>query len=113
MSDNCLVGLQTDTNVTKDLLVPGVCSEKCPLSSQDAAQLMNVKVEEVSHVQEEKFPVPIAWQEMKTEHEVSFVSVWPLLSRWNRYLEVPVVFLISLCMPICPSVCPCETNPLC
>jgi hypothetical protein len=100
--------LQTDRDVTKE-----VCSEKCPLSPQDAIQLMSVKVEEVSNVQEEKFPVPVTWQEMKTELEVSSLSVWPLLSRWNRYLEMPPVFLISLCMSICPSVCPLETNPLC
>jgi hypothetical protein len=50
---------------------PDFCSEICPLSPQDACQLMNVKVEEVSNVQEEEFPVPITWQTIKAEHEVS------------------------------------------
>jgi hypothetical protein len=54
----------------KDL--PGLSSEICLLSSRDAKQLMSVKVEEVSNEQEEEVPVPITWQTMKVEHEVSF-----------------------------------------
>jgi hypothetical protein len=57
MSDNCLLRLQTDIDIRKDL--PGLCSEIRLLSSRDAKQLMNVKVEEVSNEQEEVVPVPI------------------------------------------------------
>jgi hypothetical protein len=49
-----------------------VCSEKCALSSQDTNQSMSVKVEEFSNVQEEEeVPVPITWQAIKAECEVS------------------------------------------
>jgi hypothetical protein len=89
MSDNCLKVLQTDMDIGKNL--PGLCSEIHPPSSRDAKQLMNVK-DEVSNAQEEEIPVPITWQTMKTEHEVSCMSAWPLLSRFNRYV-------IAFCFP--------------
>jgi hypothetical protein len=54
---------------------PDLCSEKCPLSFQDANQLMNLKVEEVSNAQEEEVPVPITWPTIEAEHEVSFVCL--------------------------------------
>jgi hypothetical protein len=41
---------------------------------------MNVKVEEVSNDQEEEVPVPITWQTIKAEHEVSCMSVVPVVS---------------------------------
>jgi hypothetical protein len=55
--DNCLLGLQTDTDVRS--------SKIC-----DADELVRVKVE-VSDVQDEEAPAPMAWQAIKTEREVS------------------------------------------
>jgi hypothetical protein len=75
MGANCFVGLQTDTVVAKDLLVPDVCREEWPSSPQDAIQLMSVKVEEVPDVQEEEFHVPVTWQAIKAEQEVGSASV--------------------------------------
>jgi hypothetical protein len=63
-----------------------------------------VKVEEVSNVQEEEVPVPITWPTIKTEHEVSCVSVRPLVSRCNTYTELSVAFPISICLLIYPSI---------
>jgi hypothetical protein len=51
--------------------VPGLYSETCPVSSQDADQVMRMKVEEVSDMQEEDVPVPLTWQAIKAECEVS------------------------------------------
>jgi hypothetical protein len=66
------------------------------VSSQDADQVMSMKVEEVSDMQEEDVPVPLSWQAIIAECEVSFMSVYPLLSRFDKYTELPLVFLISL-----------------
>jgi hypothetical protein len=56
--------------------VPGLCSETCPVSSQDVDLVMSVKVEEVSDMQEEDVPVPTTWRAIKAESEVSYVSVY-------------------------------------
>jgi hypothetical protein len=90
-----LVVLQNGTDLEQDL--PGLCSETCPVSSQDADQVMCMKVEEVSCLQEEEVPVLRTWQAIKAEHEVSYMSVCPLLSRFYKCTELPVVFLLSLC----------------
>jgi hypothetical protein len=50
----------------KDL--PCLSNEICPLSPQDADQLMSVKVQEV---QDKEVPVLITWPVIKAEHEVS------------------------------------------
>jgi hypothetical protein len=53
--------------------VQGSCSETCPPSSHDANQVMNIKVEQVSGVEEEEDP--LTFPRIKTEHEVSCMSV--------------------------------------
>jgi hypothetical protein len=75
------------------------------MSSQDVDLVMSVKVEEVSGLQEEEVPVPITCQAIKVESEVSCMSVCLLLSRFEKYTELPVVFLISICVSVCPSIC--------
>jgi hypothetical protein len=106
MRDNILVILQNVTDLEKGL--SGSCSETCPVSSQDADLDMSMKVEEVSGLQEEDVPVPTIWQAVKAEHEVSCMSLCPLANRFDKYTELPIVFLISICV----SVCPHETDPL-
>jgi hypothetical protein len=69
---------------------------------------MNVKVEEVWTVQEEEVRMPITWQTIKAEHEVSFMSVGPMVSRCNRCTELPVVLLVFISLPVSPSMCPHE-----
>jgi hypothetical protein len=100
MIDNYLVGLQNDVDVEKDM--PGLCSETCPVSSQDAAQVESMKVEE-----EEDGPVLITWDTIKAEHEVSLMLLWTLLSRFDKYTKLHIVFL---CLSVCPSVSLLETN---
>jgi hypothetical protein len=73
VSDNRLVNVQNDVDVEEDL--PGSYNETCPMPSQDANQVMIVKVEEVLDMQEEAVPVPVPWHAVKAEHEVSCMSV--------------------------------------
>jgi hypothetical protein len=96
MIDNCFLGLQNDVYVEKNM--PGLCSETCPVSSQDAAQVESMKVEE-----EADGPVPITWDTIKAEHEVSLMLLWTLLSRFHKYTKLHIVF-------VCPSVSLHETN---
>jgi hypothetical protein len=55
--------------------VTGSCTETCPASSHDAHQAINIKVEEVSDVEEEEDPV------IKVEHAVSSFFSFPADSR--------------------------------
>jgi hypothetical protein len=100
------VGLQIDDNVEEDL--SGLCSDTCPVSSQDAGQVKTVIVEE----EKEAVPVPITWEAIKAEHDVSCMPVcmpvWPLLSRFDKYTKLHIVILVSLC----PSICLHETDLL-
>jgi hypothetical protein len=82
MADKCMVVLQNCMDLEKH--VPGPCSETYPTSSCDAYQAMNIKVEEVSDVEvEEEHPVPMSFIGIKAEHEVSCMSVCPLLGRFR------------------------------
>jgi hypothetical protein len=90
--------LQNDVEVEKD--VAGLHSERYPVSFQDADLVMSVKVEEVSDMQEEDVPVPTTWRAVKAESEVSCISVCLLLSRFEKYTELPVVFLICIYVSI-------------
>jgi hypothetical protein len=67
---------------------PGSCSESCPTSSHDGNQISDIKVEED--------PVSVTFPGIKPEHEVSCMSVCPLLGTFHRYPELCIVFLISI-----------------
>jgi hypothetical protein len=73
VSDNYFVALQHDNAVEKD--IPGLSTEALPVSSREANQLMIMKVDEVSDMQEEAVPVPIPWLMIKAECEVSRMSL--------------------------------------
>lgn len=73
MSDNHLANLQDESDAEEDL--PDFYEESCPLSSQDEYQVMTMKGEEVSDMQEEAVCVPIPWHAVKAECEVSCISV--------------------------------------
>jgi hypothetical protein len=83
MADNCTVVLQNCMDLEKH--VPGPCSETYPTSSHDVNQGMTIKVEEVSDVEvEEKRAVPMTFVRIKAEHEVSSMSVCPLLANFTH-----------------------------
>jgi hypothetical protein len=98
MIDNWFVGLQNNMDVEKYL--PSLYRETCPLSSPDVCEVNCMKVRE-----EDDHPVPLTWESIKAEHEVSFMTVWPLLSRFGKYTKLHSFFLISVCPSVYPSFC--------
>jgi hypothetical protein len=58
--------------------VPGLWSEVCPASSHEGNGGSRIKTETVSDVEQEEDPVPILLSVMKSECEVSCMSVCPL-----------------------------------
>jgi hypothetical protein len=97
MTDKGVVVLQNCMNMER--CVPGSHSETYPTSSHDAYQAMNIKVEDVSGVQEEdEDPAPISYEEIKAEHEVSCVSTTNQIS-CTIYAELPGVSPASISGP--------------
>jgi hypothetical protein len=77
-----------------DLLkvVPGSYSETSLTSSHDGNQVINIKVEDFADTQEEEDPLLIKLPVMKSEHEVSYMSVCTLLGTFCTKLSI--IFLI-------------------
>jgi hypothetical protein len=68
---------------------PGSSSETCPTSPFYGDQMIDVKVEE-DHM-------PVTFEGIKAEPEVSCMCVRPVLGTFHRYRESCTVFLISTC----------------
>jgi hypothetical protein len=62
-------------NPTDFEMIPGMCAEECPASSDDSHPAISIKDEVLSDAEEEKYPVPVAFVGIKGEPEVSYVSV--------------------------------------
>lgn len=105
MIDESMVLLQNFMGLEKDIL--GVYSEICP-TFHDGNRVSSVKAECVSDIkeEEEKVPVPVTFQAVNAEREVSCMSVspsvCPLLIRFQRYPELHMAFLISSCLFLHP-----------
>lgn len=86
-------------------VVPGSCTEACPTTSCDGSQIFSIKVERDTDIQEED-PLLITFPEMKVEHEVSFMSVCPLLGIFNKYAVLPILSS-ELCLDtsFCHLIC--------
>jgi hypothetical protein len=65
------------------------------LSPHDGDQTVNIKVEEVSDVEDED-SVPMTFVEIKVEHEVSCVTFCPLLGICYSHPELPVLILVPI-----------------
>jgi hypothetical protein len=63
-----------------------------------ASQAWNIKAEEVSDAQEEVDPGRKTIEEIKAEHEVSCMFLYVQFSRYQKYAEMPIFFLISICL---------------
>jgi hypothetical protein len=95
MTDKGMVVLQNRLDSQKD--VPGLHSEACA-SSSHSDQVVNIKVEEVSDVEDGEDPVPMTFVEIKAEHEVSCMSsLCPLLGIYQSHSELPLLLLICIC----------------
>jgi hypothetical protein len=75
--------------------IPGSHSEACASSSHDGHQAVSIKIEEFSDVEDED-PVPMTFVEIKVEHEVSCMSLCPLLAISHSHPELPVLIFISV-----------------
>jgi hypothetical protein len=71
--------------------VPSSCSETCPTSSHDANQVMNIKVEQISDVEEEEDP--LTFPRIKTEHEVSCTYAYV-----STVMHIPQISGIACCI---------------
>jgi hypothetical protein len=56
----------------------------------DVSQFLHVKIEE----EEEDDPPAVPFPVIKTQHEVSFMSVCPLSGTFHRYVDLPVLFML-------------------
>jgi hypothetical protein len=94
ITDNVVVVFQDCSNLTEH--EPGEYREPY----YDVSQFLHVKIEEVTHIQEEEEDDPLAvpFPVIKT-HEVSFMSVCPLSGTFHRYLDLPVLFMLHTCHP--------------
>jgi hypothetical protein len=87
MIDNCLVVLQNCVDLLKVS-----CSDTCLTSSHDGNQVIDIKVEDVTDIQEQEDLLLTDFPAVETEHEVSCMSVCTLLDTFHRYTEFPVFF---------------------
>jgi hypothetical protein len=94
-----MVVLQNCTNLLK--VVPGSCSETNLTSSHDGNQVINIKVEKVTDIQEEEEdPLLTEFPVIKAEHEVSCMSVCTFLGTFQKCVGLPVVYLITICLHV-------------
>jgi hypothetical protein len=76
MTDKGMLVLQDYAHSQED--VPSSCADTCPTSSHDAFQTINIKVEEISDVEEEdEDPLLISFLGTKAEHAVSSLFSFP------------------------------------
>jgi hypothetical protein len=75
---------------------PGSHSEACASSLGDV-HAVNIKVEEFSDIEDMEDPVPMTAVVIKAEHEVSCMSLCPLLGIYRLHPELPVLFLACIC----------------
>jgi hypothetical protein len=88
-----VVPLQNCVDIQKD--IRGSYSQTCQ-GSCDEDDVISIKVEDVSDIEEHKDPVPLNVSGIKTEHEVSCNSV--MVRQISHYPEFTVVFLIFVCL---------------
>jgi hypothetical protein len=74
--------------------VPGSRSDACASSHHDGDQAVNIKVEELSDMEDEQDPAPMTFVEIKAEHEVSFIS---LLCTVRPVSQPEVSVLLCIC----------------
>jgi hypothetical protein len=94
-TDNVVVVLQNCVDLQKD--EPGLHSEASPSSSEDGDQAVNIKVEDSSDIEDRENPMPMTVVGIKAEHEVSCMSLCPLLGISRSQLGFPAPFVMCIC----------------
>jgi hypothetical protein len=79
--------------------VPGPCAETCT-TSHDATQAMNMKCKEISDEDNKGDAMQMTFPKIKVEHEVSCMSVFALLGRYHKYVEVQIISFISISLSV-------------
>jgi hypothetical protein len=66
-----------------------------------------MKSEEVSDADEKEDAVQMTFPKIKVEPEVSCMSVFALLGRYHKYVEVQIISFISICLSVHMNQLPC------
>jgi hypothetical protein len=74
-----------------DLETAGSCSETCPTSSHDANQVMDIKVEQISAVEEKEGS--LTFPRIKPEIEVSCTYAYV-----STVMHIPLILGIACCL---------------
>jgi hypothetical protein len=107
MIDKGMVVLQNCLDSQKDVVASQ--SEACGSSSHSGAHAVNIKVEDFSDIEDREVPVPMTVVGIKAEHEVSCMSLCPLLGISESHPELPVLSLSSAEV-ICKYMCQFDTE---
>lgn len=103
VSDKVVVVFQSSVNLLEN--VPGSYSETCLRK----IEVIHIKVEEVTDMQEEEEeeedPVSVGFPEIKTEHEVSFVSLCLLLGHISQIYRTAYFLFFFHMKHICCGEC--------
>jgi hypothetical protein len=83
---------------------PGLCSETCDTPTGEG---IGIKVEEavINLKEEEVDPEPLVFRVLKTEDEVTCMSVCPLLCTSYIHGELANVFLMLICLSVVYTKC--------
>jgi hypothetical protein len=88
--------------ISRDILKvePGLYRETCVSSSHDGYEATDVKVEQISYIEEDENPVPIMFPAVKAEREVSLC--W-CVHCWAHFTDIQncfFVLIISTCLAL-------------
>jgi hypothetical protein len=95
MTDKGMAVLQNCVDSQKD--EPSSHSGACLSSFHDGDQAVNIKDEEISDIEGGEDPEPMTVVGIKAEHEVSCMSLCPLLGTSQSHPGFPVHFLMCIC----------------
>jgi hypothetical protein len=71
------LGFLQKNSINLPEVVPASCNEGYPTTSDDGIEVIRIQVEEDEDVKEKVDPVAISFTVVKSEHEVSCVTVCP------------------------------------
>jgi hypothetical protein len=80
-----LLGFLQKSSINLSEVIPASCSEGYPTTSDDGIEVIRIKVEEGADVHKKVDPVAITFTAVKSEQEVSSVTVCPLWDSLHHY----------------------------
>jgi len=79
------LGFLQKSSINSPEVVLASCSEGHSTTSDDGIEVIRIKVEEGADVQKKVDPIAITFTVVKSEHEVSSVTVCPLWDLFHHY----------------------------